>query len=185
MAFIAQVKLADVPFLHDVAALLSFHYCDACTLEGRMPWGKSAPGEGYALDIFEDLGAPSDGLGTVTSSPLPASQVTLSEVGEVPALEDYWALKIEPPPLTAKSDFDENVSPGLIHVSRSKLGGWPSWVQSAEWPVCADGRPMLLAFQLDSSVGEFSAWAAGGYAYVFTCPMACDRREAQLVIQTS
>jgi hypothetical protein len=185
MAFMAQVRLADVPFLRDSEALLSFHYCEACTREGRMPWGKSAPGEGYSLDLFEVLGETSDALGTVTSSPIPASRVTLSEVAEVPDVEDFWRLEIDPPPVVATSDFDENLYAGLIHVSRSKLGGWPSWQQSPEWPDCSEGRQMLLVLQLDWDVGQQCSWASGGYAYVFTCPEGCQRREAELVVQTT
>ena len=86
---------------------------------------------------------------------------------------------------SATDDFDENVGGGFVHVARSKVGGWPHWQQSPEWPVCAEGRRMMFVMQLDFELGEETPWAAGGYAYLFACGTDCRRREADVVLQTT
>ncbi|CAB3844876.1 serine/threonine-protein kinase [Achromobacter animicus] len=56
----------------------------------------------------------------------------------------------------------------------SRVGGAPSWVQSADYPACADcGEDMPLAMQLDSGLpqedgGEW-LWGSGGCNYTFWC----------------
>lgn len=57
----------------------------------------------------------------------------------------------------------------------SRVGGAPSWVQSADYPECPDcGQHMGLAMQLDSGLpqedgGEW-LWGSGGCNYTFWCP---------------
>ncbi len=56
----------------------------------------------------------------------------------------------------------------------SRVGGAPSWVQSAHYPACPDcGEDMPLAMQLDSGLpqddgGEW-LWGSGGCNYTFWC----------------
>jgi len=56
----------------------------------------------------------------------------------------------------------------------SRVGGAPSWVQSADYPACPDcGEDMPLAMQLDSGLpqedgGEW-LWGSGGCNYTFWC----------------
>lgn len=55
-----------------------------------------------------------------------------------------------------------------------RLGGYPAWIQAAEYPECPDcGAPMPFVLQLDSYLstedgGEW-LWGNGGIAYVFWC----------------
>ncbi|NTZ06433.1 hypothetical protein FCJ61_23660 [Burkholderia metallica] len=56
----------------------------------------------------------------------------------------------------------------------SRIGGPPSWVQSAWYPACPDcGRTMYFAMQLDSHLpqvdGSAWLWGSGGANYTFWC----------------
>lgn len=189
MAFTAQVRLSDVPGLADETGLLSFHYCLSCTHEGRMSFGRTdAENRGYAVTLLENIEAPPDGLGLATPGCLPEMRVAFSDADEVLGIEDASALGLELPPdlfSEGEDDFDEDVGRGLVHVARSKLGGWPHWQQFPEWPTCREGRRMKFVMQLDYELGEESPWAGGGYAYLFVCGRECGQREADLVVQTS
>lgn len=184
MAFMAQVRLSDVPMLADGGGLLSFHYCLSCTYDGRMSFGRSDDeNRGYAVTLFENADdASPDGLGIVSPGCLPEMRVAFADANEVLGQEDAWALDLELP-CEGEDDFDENLGLGLIHVARSKLGGWPHWQQSPEWPTCREGRRMTFVMQIDYEVGEASPWAGGGYAYLFVCGRECNHREADLVLQ--
>lgn len=190
MAFMAQARLSDVPTLADDGALLSFHYCLTCTYDGRMSFGRNDDeNRGYAITLLNNVeDVPPDELGVVSPGCLPEMRVAFSDADEVLDLEDASALELELPPemfSVGEDDFDENVGLGLIHVARSKLGGWPHWQQSPEWPTCLDGRRMTFVMQLDWELGEASPWGGGGYAYLFVCGRECTSREADLVIQTT
>jgi uncharacterized protein YwqG len=189
MAFQAQVRLADLPSAGGDTGLLSFHYCQQCSEDGRMSFGRSdRENRGYAVTLFEDISAPHDGGARSAESWLPAASVSFSETREIPCIEDLWALSCTVPEdfaASATSDFDESIGPGCIHVFRSKVGGWPSWQQTPEYPECGEGRRMMFVAQLDCELGKSSAWALGGYAYLFACSSACSRREADLIIQTT
>ncbi|SMB96910.1 hypothetical protein SAMN00790413_06204 [Deinococcus hopiensis KR-140] len=55
-----------------------------------------------------------------------------------------------------------------------RLGGYPSWVQSADYPECPHcAQTMTFVLQLDSNLltaeGEHWFWGSGGMAYAFWC----------------
>ncbi len=189
MAFLAQVRLSDVPALTDDGGLLSFHYCLLCTYAGEMSFGRDDLNRGYSvalIDVCREVGP--DDHGIVAPGCLPAMTATLSAAEEVLGLEDAWALDLELPAGLFdgdEDDFDEHIGCGLSHVPRSKLGGWPSWQQTPQWLTCAEGRRMTFVAQIDYALGEDSPWANGGYAYLFVCGRECAHREADLVIQTT
>lgn len=189
MAFMAQVLLSDVPELPGDAGLISFHYCVECQDAGNMSFGANdANNRGYSVVLFEDLGRSCDGLGQTVPSPLPNHSVAFSEVLEVPAIEELSEDDLDTLPRdypAGEDDFDEQVWPGVVHVARSKLGGWPHWHQSPDWPVCGHGARMVFAGQLDWDLGQNAAWGGGGYAYLFVCPSSCLQRAGELVIQTT
>jgi uncharacterized protein YwqG len=139
MSFIAQVLLADVPALENYSdRILSFHYCDECSKEGKMSFGWGSPDpEGYNVTIHEATAETQiDGLGLLAESIVDAHSVSFRNVEEMPGYADTCVLFTKRPEgyPAGKSDLDEEIYPGLIHVSRSKLGGWPRWVQGADWP---------------------------------------------------
>ncbi len=78
----------------------------------------------------------------------------------------------------------DHVYPQLEHVSATKLGGHPSWMQDPDWPVATSGRRMEFGAQLDMSLCRELAWASG-IALLFG--VAADPRapEVELVVQTS
>jgi hypothetical protein len=187
MSFLGQVLLQDVPGRQSEKGLVSLHYCLKCSDQGQMSFGRGGRYRGYAVTIFDDLAAAPDGLGTRARSCLPALVASLSEVEEFPGLHDCWELGIELPDaeIEGAGDLDEEIWPGVVHVARSKLGGWPSWDQDSQWPECSEGKRMGLVMQLDYELGRHSPWAAGGHAFLFGCESACRAREADLVIQTT
>ena len=69
--------------------------------------------------------------------------------------------------------------------NRSKLGGWPAWVQNPELPRCDSGETMIFVAQIDWVVGAAAPWGGGGYAYLFAAPRSCGPRAGELVISTT
>lgn len=186
LAFMAQVLLGNAEQLAPDSGLLSFHYCEECTANGRMSWGRGDGG--YDVRIFSrSAHRQPDGRGEIAHSSMPSRRVTLVPVDEVPGYEDIeedLRNRIPRNASTAKDDLDENVYKGLVHVKRCKVGGWPSWVQSPSWPECPKSGRMMFVAQLDWHLGRDTSWAGGGYAYLFACPDSCGTRQAELVIQT-
>ena len=203
MSFMAQIRLSDVPGLPPADdVLLSFHYCQECTYGGNMPFGLAdlqEPYQGYDLTLSNVLDTQeADGLGVVAEDMLRPHVVSFSERAETPSLEDMWDI----PELSAAlpkgrgnddelecifSDaygFVESNYPGFIHIPTSKLGGWPSWCQSPEWPEF-EGRRDVFVAQLDWVLGENASWGGGGYAYLFVTPDAVVPRTAHFLIQTT
>jgi uncharacterized protein YwqG len=190
LAFMAQVALADVPQLDPDPGLLSFHYCDECGRSGYVSFGGGEDEHrGYDVQVFRDPRALTpDRRGVVAPSSVPPRRVTLTAVDEIPDFEEIPAeirAQIPRGSSISKDDFDENAYPGLVHVHRCKVGGWPSWRCSPAWPVCDRSGPMRFVGQLDWDLGRDTPWAPGGYAFLFACPATCLSRSAELVIQTT
>jgi hypothetical protein len=126
MSFIAQVRLSDVPRLEKHSnQLLSFHYCDECSKEGKTSFGWNDQNvKAYDLTIHE-LTTEIDGLGLTAEPIIDACSVSFRDVEEVPGYSDTCVLFIKRPEdyPARKSEFDDEIYPGLIHVARSKLGG--------------------------------------------------------------
>ncbi|WP_169977424.1 DUF1963 domain-containing protein [Tautonia rosea] len=62
--------------------------------------------------------------------------------------------------------------PGLNRCAeRDKLGGWPFWIQSAEYPNCLTcGRRMELVFQIDSEDNLAFMFGDVGCGHLTQCP---------------
>ncbi|MCH8923289.1 MAG: DUF1963 domain-containing protein [Planctomycetes bacterium] len=182
MAFIAQIRLDEVPGFDPRPTLISFHYCDQCTYDGKMPWGWEEDGRQrrYNVAVFSAADIKSvDGLGMVTESSVRPQSATSEPGMEVAGLEDIWKM------------FPETAVPGgapdpdsLMHEESSKLGGWPSWVQHPTIPEDEVGNEMEFVGQLDMHSCPDSAWACG-YAYLFVSQLDEDDPQAELVIQTT
>lgn len=55
-------------------------------------------------------------------------------------------------------------------VQGDKLGGWPAWVQSVEYPACTVcGREMALVFQLDSENNVDHMFGDAGCGHITQC----------------
>jgi uncharacterized protein YwqG len=190
MSFIAQVLLADVPRLENYSGnLLSFHYCDQCIKEGKMSfgWGDGNP-ESYNLTIRAAVSeTQTDGLGLVGESIVDAYSISFRDVEEVPGYADTCVLFTKRPEdyPSRKDEFDKEIYPGLIHVARSKLGGWPNWVQGADWPRDRPQDWLAFVLQLDWQLSLNTPWCIGGYAYLFVKPTKSGGLKGKLVIQVT
>jgi len=54
-----------------------------------------------------------------------------------------------------------------------KLGGWPNWVQDADYPPCPDGAPHRMTqpvLQICSGQGVPHTWGDNGLGFVVRCP---------------
>jgi len=182
MGFVAQIRLDEVPGFDQPPMLLSFHYCEICTYEGKMPFGWEDAGHQlrYRLSLFRDLERTSvDGLGIVGESRIAAQKAEYAPGRETLGIEDIWERFPEtrgPGGIPASAEF--------VHEERTKIGGWPSWVQQPVRPQDEMGNQMDFVGQLDLYACPDSAWCTG-YAYLFASPPAEDEQEAELIIQTT
>ncbi|HEY0709306.1 MAG TPA: DUF1963 domain-containing protein [Polyangia bacterium] len=187
MSFVLQVGGPDIDHRLMRESLVSFHYCQECALLGRMAWGwRDDQRSGYDVSVFNVFENRPDGLGLVAQPMFAPSKGTVARRLEVPLPEDAgirWEQLPEDYPAGA-DDFDERIYPGVIHVPRSKIGGWPTWVQSPAWPPGGKSRWHFLG-QLDSRIGTAATWAAGGYAYLFFRKDEAGEWEGELSIQTT
>jgi hypothetical protein len=73
----------------------------------------------------------------------------------------------------------------LGYGNRSRLGGPPTWVQDAEFPLNSSGEPLLFIAQIDWILGQDYGWGGGGYAYLFADPSNRNPRHGELVVLTT
>jgi uncharacterized protein YwqG len=74
-------------------------------------------------------------------------------------------------------DDESDLMYDYLHQQGDKLGGYASWVQSAESPLCPTcDQPMdRLLFQLDSNHNLDWMWGDAGTGYILQCPEHKDR----------
>lgn len=192
MNFVAQVLLSDVPLAGmPENSLLSFHYCNQCIMEGRMPFGwKDKENKGYDLSILCNIDIRKPDVGGLAAASLTKSySVTFRDVAEVPGrlCEDANIETVNLPKdfPQGKDDLDEDIYPGLKHVPKSKIGGWPSWVQFPEWPVNKQEERYEFLGQLDCKLFDGAPWCLGGYAYLFITEDKNVKYRAELIIQVT
>jgi len=192
MSFVAQVRLADVPALRRFTNVLaSFHYCVKCSYEGRMSHGwddERGNKGGYDVAFLDTSRENPDRCGIVAESIVaPHTVVSFRDVVEIPKWEDLdldiFDLPRDYP--QGDDDFDEKIYPGLVHVARTKVGGWPTWVQSPAWPPNRAGTEVELICQLDWWLCEDAPWCNGGYAYVFAKVLPGEQLVGELAILTT
>ncbi len=189
MGFYLQVALSDLPNnAYPADALLSFHYCDQCSYAGLMSFGCHDQNRGYDVRILRTSGVQADDLGQVGETCIASHKVSFRNTAEIPDIND---LPIEIAQLSpddypqGQDDFDEIPYPGLIHVMRTKVGGWPSWVQDPEWPPNESNHAYQFIAQIDWELGTNTAWGGGGYAYLFAPAPDRDNQRGELVVQTT
>jgi uncharacterized protein YwqG len=173
MAFCAQILLSDVPSLSTFGgALLSFHYCQECSLDGEMSFGNcsDANPRGCDVSIFEriDQSRP-DELGAVTMPLIDPYSVSLEDCLEQPTFfdADDWpedAVAELPEPAMEISGEKRVAEP---NVEDCKIGGWPSWVQDLEYPPLDATDRLYFVAQLGYGTCERAPWGGGGFAYLF------------------
>ena len=78
----------------------------------------------------------------------------------------------EPPIALEKASLDLDVAEAISSpLSGDKLGGWPDWVQSTEYPNCPECRTqMQLLLQVDSEDNLPYMFGDAGCAHLTYCP---------------
>src|SRR5690606_4375919 len=129
------------------------------------------------------------GLGTIAEVVIEPQTVTFRDVMEAPGYEDTtYSLDLPSTPddyPQGADDLDENIYPGVIHVAKRKVGGWPTWVQYPEPLEVGDKERLHFIAQLDWSLCDRATWCSGGYAYLFV--ISADNRivRGELALQTT
>lgn len=69
-------------------------------------------------------------------------------------------------------DIESNVAETIAAAEMGdKLGGWPAWIQSAEYPACPEcSRTMELVFQVDSEDNIPHMFGDAGCGHITQCP---------------
>jgi hypothetical protein len=141
---------------------------------------------GYRVDLFPDADAMvPDGLGIV-GKPVLERVARFVPAEEVMALDDYWELTDQSfeYPIEAQ-EFEAEGYPDYSNKHQAKTGGWPSWVQSADWLTCPHGRPYQFVGQVGDEVLSDGAWASGGFGYLWACSQACEQRRGEMSAQST
>lgn len=187
MTFIAQILLSDLPDPGQAEnSLLSFHYCIVCAYEGRMSHGwTDAKNRGYDVRLFERPERFTvDVAGLSTKSIGRSGSVRLTDAMDFPNFEDLPSELHDLAEFGEFEDEEEEEDTWYENITETKVGGWPSWVQSAQWPVAENERMMFVA-QVSSVIGVLAPWGGGGYAYLFVTPPDKHPRRAELSILTT
>jgi len=161
--------------------------------DGHTSFGWSDPHKAYSVRVIEhaDRCKP-DELGVLAEDLLGPHSIEFDDYLEIPNIDDLES-DSESGEFQDSFDmnrwfYDESVNVFMYdrfkHFNRSKLGGYPSWLQRAEWPINSKGERMSFVGQLDDSVGEVSPWAAGGFVYFFVDTSA-EYLVGEMCIQTS
>jgi uncharacterized protein YwqG len=95
-----------------------------------------------------------------------------SELPRVEELVDYVELSEEEQTELYDAEADETYAGP---EGGDKLGGWPCWIQSVEYPECTYCKEnMKLVFQIDSQVNLPYMWGDSGCGHVTQCPQHPD-----------
>ena len=176
MSFMAQFLISDIPsFRAHSDSLISFHYCQQCSYNGNMSLGWNCTFgniHGYKVSVIDHIGERKpDGLGAIAEVVIDPQSVTFRDVMDAPGYEDtinsFNLSSIPDDYPQGADDLDENIYPGIIHIARRKVGGWPTWVQNPEPPQVRDRERSYFIGQLDWRLCDRATWCAGGYAYLF------------------
>ena len=173
MSFMAQFRLSDVLTFESYRdSLVSFHYCQQCTYEGTMSFGWRCDADGHNVSVIGAIGdKQADGLGTIAEVAIDPHSVVFRDAMDAPGYEDtVRSLNLPSIPddyPQGADDFDENSYPGVIHIKKRKVGGWPTWVQYPEPPETTAQETLHFIGQLDWRLCDDTTWCAGGYAYLF------------------
>jgi len=172
--------------------LLTFHYCLHC-----LPWGPD-DASAYRLRLHSDTDAasltpvappPVEDADHFYWAPVPC-RIVLAPTVSVPDWEDappeVTRLRLGEEPWDTYRTACEAIVPSedLSADMDSRLGGYPNWIQSSDWPSCPEcGEEMRLIWQLDSEPAAGIMWGDTGRVYIFACPRPCSENALALVMQ--
>lgn len=179
LSFICQWNMAECAHVPGATGLYAFYYCHGCGSWGDLPsdlkdaWAvrhypSPQPGRAAAL---EDS-SPTDAR-TVECSCVLAEEPSLPDwdgVGEVaPRIVELSGALDEAEPWEPYSEIAEGLLGGEPDY-RTQVGGYPRFVQNADFPECPDcGERMALLAQIDSEEEAGIMWGDSGSVYLFGC----------------
>jgi hypothetical protein len=146
-----------------------------------MPWGWKDDGQQrrYSVCLFDNLMLEVDGLGIIAESSTDARIPKLHDGIESLSREDIWSKYPRTSGPGKLSGFD------LAHEYGSKLGGWPGWVQSPEYPEDDSGNEMKFVGQLAYKDSPRNSWANGA-VYLFVSDYCSEEeQQAEMLIQAT
>jgi uncharacterized protein YwqG len=162
------------------SGLVVFFYCQQCSSWGDIPadlkdaWvvrRYDTPSESKAVELA-DL-SPAD----LRTKPC---AVMISPAVSLPDWESLDTVDPELSNLSASLDHDEPWEPyssactevlGEEPSCRTQIGGYPSFIQGANFPDCSEcGQAMRLLMQIDSEDDAGLMWGDAGSVYLFECP---------------
>lgn len=190
LTFIGQLRLGNKGPLHTgTDHLITFHYCLHCFAYGpddasayrlrRYSAPDTTPLETTPPPSIEDPGYTHWNPVPCRCSLQPTRSVphwsdAESELTGMDLGDDPWELYLA----------EAQAITGAPNVE-SRVGGYPDWIQSANWPHCPEcGERMRLVWQLDSESEAGIMWGDTGRIYIFTCPRPCSAHALALVMQS-
>jgi uncharacterized protein YwqG len=165
---------------HDprAAGLHAFFYCHEC-----QSWG-DLPADAKDAWAVRHYAAPADAKAVVIEDRSPTENRLTEcacQAATVPSLPDWDGLgevAEEIAELSAKLDEDEAWEPyseaaeqilGGEPDYRTQIGGYPRFVQGADFPECECGQRLSLLAQIDSEDEAGLMWGDSGCIYLFAC----------------
>ncbi len=177
LSFIAQLRSDDAFKISPTfPRFLCFFYCFRCA-----PWWDVA-NEGFLLrwmSIRTDVE-----LLPAKATPLPAPNSPPPVALTTTQCSDYPDLHF----LMSERNYEAaSAQIALAHqpnLSTSKLGGYPTWIQKPDIPLCRScSAPMRFLGQLNTGKGEFlPGWETGRF-YFFGCSQSCTTDALSIVMQ--
>jgi hypothetical protein len=180
MQLFLQLNLNNLPKEPDVggSGLLQFFYCTSiepsCEVDcSSWYWNDKA----MLIRLVVPAGAPNILKTSPVSEPFPAKVIRRWEAGtpELPRVEELVGyVEISRDEQDELYDAEANETyPGS--EGGDKLGGWPYWIQSVEYPECRKcNATMKLVFQIDSNVNLPYMWGDVGCGHITQCPQHPD-----------
>ncbi len=165
---LCQLNLAEASYrpeiLQDVVLLTVFISPDYMTMAANIiDSSDENPYAGWYLRSYNSL----DDLQAITcpdhKSPLRPFEARWDEQTSV----DYPTHDTLPIDFDRLGIGDYYNQEGIETLNRTKLGGWPSCIQSEPWwDYSAEGDEFQYAFQIDSEPKSHWAWGDGGAGYI-------------------
>ncbi len=181
MDFMAQFRLDEIPGQKWPPTLLSFHYCMQCSYDGKMAFGWKDDGRQrrYDVRIWKNLDLTPDGLGQTTPWEGTPQVATLNRGVETIGYEDVGR-RFQASRFLKRGPWELEHG---FHDERSKIGGWPSWVQHPDRPEDDGAITMRFVAQLSGRSCPEATWNCG-YVYFFVSPFDEDQ-QAEMVLQST
>ena len=187
MQFFLQLDFASLPEGYSSpiqSGLLQFFYCS--TDDGMCEtWAhytgthdiRVVEGEGAAITRPAGL-APLrqsfvTGWDQIQDAPHPEDQEQLGLTYQYDFQKGVVSVRSDDPPIELKeAPFSLNVAEAIGEpAAGDKLGGWPFWVQTAEYPDCQEcGAQMALLLQIDSDNNVDHMFGDVGCGHITQCP---------------